>query len=89
MDYLKLRRSRLILAAFVAFALLVTAFPSVDIAISGLFFNGRTFLRDQWWQKLLQQGLGYFIPLSVAGVALLYVLNRTLRLKICCVDARP
>jgi lipid A 4'-phosphatase len=88
MDYLKLRRSRLILAAFVAFALLVTAFPSVDIAISSLFFNGRTFLRDQWWQKLLQQGLGYFIPLSVAVVALLYVLNRTLRLKVCCIDAR-
>lgn len=88
MAYLKLRRSQLILASFVVFALFVTAFPSVDIAISSLFFDGRTFLRDRWWQRLLQQGLGFFIPLSVGLVALLYVCNRLFRLNICGVDAR-
>jgi lipid A 4'-phosphatase len=88
MDYLKLRRSQVILAAFAAFAVLSTAFPGVDIAISSLFYDGRTFLRDQWWQKLLQASLGYFIPLSVAAVALIYVCNRLLRLNICRVDAR-
>lgn len=88
MDYLKLKRSQLILASFVAFALLATAFPAVDIAISSLFFDGKTFLRDQWWQRLLQQGLGYFIPLSVTVVALLYVFNKLLRLNVCGVDAR-
>jgi len=88
MDYLKLRRSQLILAAFVAFALFVTAFPAVDIAISGLFFDGHNFLRNQWWQRLLQQGLGYFIPLSVLAVTLLYAVNRLLKRNICGVDGR-
>jgi lipid A 4'-phosphatase len=88
MDYLKLRRGQLILASFVAFGLCVTAFPSIDIAVSSLFFDGKTFLRDQWWQRLLQQGLGYFIPLSVAAVALIYACNRVLRLNVCSVDAR-
>jgi len=88
MDYLKLRRSQLILAAFVAFALFVTAFPAVDIAISSLFFDGKSFLRNQWWQRLLQQGLGYFIPLSVLAVTLLYAVNRLLKRNICGVDGR-
>jgi lipid A 4'-phosphatase len=88
MDYLKLRRSRVILAAFVAFALFITTFPGIDLAISSLFFDGRTFLRDQWWQKLLQQGLGCFIPLSVICVALIYVCNRLWKLNVCNVDAR-
>jgi lipid A 4'-phosphatase len=86
MDYLKLRRSQVILAAFGTFALLMTAFPGVDIAISSLFFDGRTFLRDQWWQKALQAGLGYFIPVSVISVALVYACNRMLKLNVCRVD---
>lgn len=88
MEYLKLRRSQIILASFVIFALFVTAFPGVDIAISSLFFDGRSFLRDQWWQKFLQQALGYFLPLSVGVVALLYACNRLFRLNICGVDGR-
>lgn len=88
MEYLKLRRSQIILASFVIFALFVTAFPGVDIAISSLFFDGRSFLRDQWWQKFLQQALGYFLSLSVGVVALLYACNRLFRLNICGVDGR-
>ncbi len=88
MDYLKLRRSQVILASFAIFALFISAFPAVDIAISSLFFDGKSFLRDQWWQKLLQRGLGYYIPLSVGAVALLYACNRLFRLNICGVDAR-
>jgi len=88
MDYIKLRRSQIILASFAIFAMFVTAFPGVDLAISSLFFDGRTFLRDQWWQRLLQQGLGYFLPISVGVVALIYACNRLWKLNICCVDAR-
>jgi lipid A 4'-phosphatase len=88
MDYLKLRRSQVILASFAIFALFISAFPAVDIAISSLFFDGKSFSRDQWWQKLLQQGLGWFLPLSVGAVALLYACNRLFSLNICGVDAR-
>jgi len=88
MEYLKLRRSQVILGSFAIFALFVTAFPGVDIAISSLFFDGKSFLRDQWWQKFLQQALGYFIPLSVGVVATLYACNRLFRKNICGVDGR-
>ena len=88
MDYLKLRRSQYILASFAIFALFVIAFPGVDLAISNLFFDGRGFPRDQWWQRLRQQGLGYFLPLSVGLMASMYVCNRLWKLDICGVDAR-
>jgi lipid A 4'-phosphatase len=88
MDYLKLRRCQIILAAFAIFALFVTSFPGIDLAVSSLFFDGKTFLRDQWWQQLLQQSLGYFIPLSVLAVALLYAINRLFRRNFCGVDLR-
>lgn len=88
MDYLKMRRSQVILASFAIFAVFVIAFPGVDLAISSLFFDGKTFLRDQWWQRLLQQGLGWFLPISVGVVALIYVCNRVWKRNICCVDAR-
>ncbi|HKU88944.1 MAG TPA: phosphatase PAP2 family protein [Steroidobacteraceae bacterium] len=83
-----MRRSQVILASFAIFAVFVIAFPGVDLAISSLFFDGKTFLRDQWWQRLLQQGLGWFLPISVGVVALIYVCNRVWKRNICCVDAR-
>jgi len=83
-----MRRSQVILASFAIFAVFVIAFPGVDLAISSLFFDGKTFLRDQWWQRLLQQGLGWFLPVSVGVVALIYVCNRIWKRNVCCVDAR-
>ena len=88
MHYLRLRRSQIILASFVLFALLITAFPRVDIAISGMFFDGRSFLRDQWWQRLLQQGLTYFLALSVVAVVGIYACNRILRRNVFGIDGR-
>src|SRR5690349_20446729 len=88
MDYLKMRRGQVILASFAIFAVFVIAFPGVDLAISSLFFDGKTFLRDQWWQRLLQQGLGWFLPVSVGVVALIYLCNRIWKRNVCCVDAR-
>ena len=88
MHYLKLRRTRIILLSFGLFSLLVTAFPAVDIRISRLFFHGSSFLRDQWWQRLLQDGLGYFICLSLAAVFAIYVGNRLTKRKVCSVDGR-
>jgi len=82
MEYLRLRRSQVILASFLAFAVLAISFPAVDISISKLFFDGKTFLRDQWWQKLLQDGLGYFLCLSMLAVISLYGINRLLNLNL-------
>jgi lipid A 4'-phosphatase len=88
MQYLKLRRSQFILASFVVFALFITAFPTVDISVSRIFFDGSSFLRDQWWQKLLQVGLGYFLCGSVLAVIGLYACNRLLKRNLCGVDGR-
>jgi len=88
MQYLRLRRSQIILASFVSFALFITAFPAVDIFISKIFFDGNSFLRDQWWQKVLQDGLGYFLGLSVLAVIGIYACNRLLKRNVCGVDGR-
>lgn len=82
MEYLRLRRSQLILAAFLAFSVLVIAFPGIDLSISKLFFDGKTFIRDQWWQKLLKDGLGYFLCLSMLAVVGVYAINRLLNLSL-------
>lgn len=88
MDYFKLRRSQVILASFAIFAAFMLAFPGVDLAISSLFFDGKAFHRDEWWQRLLQQALGWFLWISIAGVTLLYACNRIWKMNLCSVDAR-
>jgi len=88
MGYLRLGRTRLILATFLAFAILATVFPGIDLEVSGFFYDGRSFLRDQWWQKLLHDGLTWFLILSVAAVVGLYLLNRWKKLNVCKVDGR-
>ncbi len=88
MGYLKLRRSQVILASFLLFALFSTTFPGVDIAISKLFFDGKVFQRDLWWQRSLQDGLELFIPLSIVALIGVYAINRLMKWNICCVDGR-
>lgn len=88
MQYLKSRRGQVILVSFLLFGLFITTFPGVDIAISRLFFDGKSFLRDQWWQRSLQDGLGLFIPLSIAALTGVYAINRLMKWNICCVDGR-
>src|SRR5262245_33985278 len=88
MHYLKLRRSQIILAAFISFSLLIAAFPAIDISISRIFFDGSFFLRDRWWQKLLKTGLEYFVGLSVLAIVGIYACNRLLKRNVCGIDGR-
>jgi lipid A 4'-phosphatase len=76
------------LGGFLAFALLMLMLPSVDLYISGIFYNGQFFLKDQWWQKLLQQGLGYFLGVSFSVVVAIYLCNRLLKTRLCDIDGR-
>lgn len=87
MQYFRLGRSQVILASFLMFSLLVATFPSIDIAISQLFFHGG-FPRAQWWQSLLHDSLNWFLGLSLGLVTAIYVFNRVFRRKICNVDGR-
>jgi lipid A 4'-phosphatase len=88
MLYLKLRCSRIILGSFVLFALVVTAFPEIDLQISRLFFDGKSFPRDPWWQRLEQTALAWFLWFSVASVIAIYVCNRLLKQRWLRVDGR-
>jgi len=88
MNYLKRRRSQVILGSFLAFSILVAVFPGIDLFVSRIFFRGNSFLHDQWWQILLQQGLAYFLFLSVLAVLGMYAFNRLLKLNVCGVCGR-
>jgi lipid A 4'-phosphatase len=87
MGYLRLRRTRVMLGSFLLFALLMSVFPTIDIQISSLFFDGSSFW-DQWWQKLLKEALGYLVATSLAAVIVVYVFNRLLNRHIGGVDRR-
>ena len=87
-NYLRLRRSRVILGSFLLFAVLILAFPDVDLFISDQFFDGQSFLKDQWWQKLLQHGLGYFLGFSFTAVLGVYLWSKLVRTTICEVDGK-
>src|SRR3954464_3471363 len=87
MGYFKLRRSQLILASFIAFALLFALVPSIDISISRFFFRGHSFPYGPW-QKFLHEGMGVFLCGSMAIVIALFVYNRFSGRHVCNIDAR-
>lgn len=88
MNYLRQTRSRVILVSFLLFALVMSAYPALDLRISRLFFDGHSFLKDQWWQLLLQYGLGYLIGLALVLVVGVYLRNRLLKREKCHCNGR-
>ncbi len=88
MNYLRQTRSRVLLISFLLFASLAAMFPAVDLQISGLFYDGDSFLQNQWWQNLLKEGLGYLLGLSFTAVLVIYVRNRLLKRGQCRVNGR-
>jgi len=88
MSYLRLRRSLIIIGAFVSFSLFALLVPSVDLAVSRAFFNGIAFPHDAWWVKLQQEGLAYFLSISLLSVVLVYAWNRLLRQRVMNIDGR-
>jgi lipid A 4'-phosphatase len=88
MPYLQLRRSRIIFGCFAASSWVLTAFPGIDLYISGLFFQDGFHLREQWWTLFMHESLGYFICLATATVTGLYLYNKLWRRNLCDVDGK-
>lgn len=88
MSYLKLRRSQIIIGAFAVFSLFAVLAPAVDLHIARLFFDGIAFPRDQWWQKLQQDGLNYFLCLSMLVATVMWLWNRWLKQNVGRIDGR-
>jgi lipid A 4'-phosphatase len=86
--YLRLRRTRLILAAFLASALLLVALPEIDLNISRLFFDERFHLAQARWTRMLHESVGYFVASSMALVFAVYALNRLSGRKFWAIDGR-
>jgi lipid A 4'-phosphatase len=76
MSYLRLTRSRIILACFVISSVLLVRFSAVDLWISSLFFDHGFHLRNQWWATGLHTSLTWFLWVSVVSVLGLYAYNR-------------
>lgn len=87
MHYFKLRRSRIILGAFLLFSLLLTALPGIDLSISRLFFHGGGFPLDPW-QRAVHVGLNYFLWISLTTVIAIYLHNRLLKRRLCAIDGK-
>ena len=88
MSYLRLRRSQFILASFVSFSLFTVLFPSVDLAVSRLFFNGVAFPGGAWWVKLQQDLLTLFLSIAMLSLVLVYAWNRLLQQRVLNIDGR-
>lgn len=88
MSYLKLRRTQLILASFLVTSLFLVAFSEIDLRVSAFFFDGRFAADGQWWQRLLHEGMGWFLAgLMLAAIAL-YLYNKCGRRNCCGVTGR-
>jgi lipid A 4'-phosphatase len=74
--YLKLRRTRAILVSFLAISLLLVAFPSIDLRVSRLFYDGGFYMANQGWTKLFHASVPWFIYGSLVAVGAVYVYNR-------------
>jgi lipid A 4'-phosphatase len=88
MHYLKLKRSQILLACFVAFSLLLMRFPEIDLYISKLFFNRDFHLASQWWTTLMHESMGYLLCLSMLTVLALYLYNKLWKRRVCGVDGK-
>jgi len=88
MSYLKLTRARVILACFLVSSLLFVQFPAIDIGISSLFFDNTFYLGGQRWKTRLQDGVFYFLCVSLLSVVGLYVFNRISKRNLCGLDGR-
>lgn len=88
MNYLKLKRTRLIFACFALSSLLLLEFPAIDIGVSRVFFDRGFYMETQWWERLFQNGLGYFLCASIALVVGIYVFNKIAKRNLFGVDGR-
>lgn len=87
-NYLKLRRAWIILACFLMSSLLLSGFPTIDIAISRIFFDDGFHLKEQWWHSSIREGLACFLWLSMIAVVGLYAFNRLSKRNLCEIDGR-
>lgn len=88
MTYLKLSRAKVILVCFLASSLVLLRFPAIDIAASGMFFDGRFYLQGQWWERALHHGVSAFLCASTVLVLAVYAFNKIARAALWDIDGK-
>lgn len=88
MRYLRLARSRAILACFAAASLLLALFPRADIHISRMFFEQGFYLQKSWWTTLAHESMGFFLGTCLAVVVGLYAWNKLAKKNLCGIDGK-
>jgi lipid A 4'-phosphatase len=88
MTYLKLTRSKILLACFVISSLALVMFPEIDFGVARLFFKGHFYLQQTWWEQGLHHGVGIFLVVSVSLVVAIYTFNKATRRSLGGVDGK-
>ena len=77
MSYLKVPRTKLILAFFVVSSVFLALFPALDLQISSFFFDGRGFhLAASWWVVVLHKSVACVICAALVTLVGMYWFNR-------------
>jgi len=85
---MKLKRTQIMLATLPVAAAVLWGVPAIDLEISRLFFDRGFPSKEQWWHKLLHEGLGYFLWLSMLSVIAIYAFNRLRKRELYGIDGR-
>jgi lipid A 4'-phosphatase len=89
MSYLRLHRTRVLLALFACSSLALVLFPDLDLYVSGFFFSGGGFhLAASWWATALHDSVGLFVCAAMGTVAAIYGFNRVAGRNVGAIDAR-
>jgi lipid A 4'-phosphatase len=88
LEYLRLRRTHVILGSFLAASLLLVTFPGIDLGISGLFFDNGFYMAGQGWTKSLHASVPWFVGGTLGAVAIAYVLNRLTGRRLWAIDGK-
>lgn len=86
--YLKLRRTRTILAGFLLSSVLLVALADLDIRISRMFFDHGFFLAGQQWSKWLHDSVRGVIVVSMAAVSGICVYSQLAKRDLWGIDGR-
>jgi len=86
--YLRMNRSRMLLACFMVSSVLLFAFPAVDLAVSRVFFDQGFPWGNLWWQPLLRVASVWLLCLSMIAVVGIYAFNLWTRKSHCQVNGR-
>lgn len=88
MSYLNLSSGGIILVCFATSSAVLMLFPSIDIAASRTFFNGRFYLQGQWLERAFHHVVSIFIYASNALVLAVYAFNKATKASLWGIDGK-